>query len=135
MFRRLSVVCAALFACAGPIARAYHDLVDHVEGRVHASVTVARTSDEDFKQRQLVIYLDGEKLGDVMFGESISREILPGPHRLRVSNTLVWKTVSFEVKPAEQVRFQAINRAGRLTYPMLVMIGVGPLYVTVTRTT
>ena len=98
-----------------------------------ASVTVARTSDEDFKQRQLVIYLDGEKLGDVMFGESISREILPGPHRLRVSNTLVWKTVSFEVKPGERVRFQAINRAGRLTYPMLVMIGVGPLYVTVTR--
>ena len=98
-----------------------------------ASVTVARTSDEDFKQRQLVIYLDGEKLGDVMFGESISREILPGPHRLRVSNTLVWKTVPFEVKPGERVRFQAINRAGRLTYPMLVMIGVGPLYVTVTR--
>jgi hypothetical protein len=98
-----------------------------------ASVTVTRTSDEDFKQRQLVIYLDGEKLGDVMFGESISRDIHPGPHALRVSNTLVWKTVAFDVKPGEQVRFQAINRPGKLTYPMLVMIGVGPLYVSVKR--
>jgi hypothetical protein len=98
-----------------------------------ASVTVTRTSQEDFKQRQLVIYLDGEKLGDVMFGESISRDIQPGPHQLRVSNTLVWKTVAFDVKPGEQVRFQAINRTGRLTYPMLVMIGVGPLYVTLKR--
>jgi hypothetical protein len=98
-----------------------------------ASVTVTRTSEEDFKQRQLVIYLDGEKLGDVMFGESISRDIQPGPHTLRVSNTLVWKTVSFDVKPGEQVRFQAINRPGRLTYPMLVRMGVGPLYVTVKR--
>jgi len=80
-----------------------------------------------------VIYLDGEKLGDVMFGESISRDIRPGPHALRVSNTLVWKTVAFDVKPGEQVRFQAINRPGKLTYPMLVMIGVGPLYVTIKR--
>jgi len=98
-----------------------------------ASVTVTRTSEDDFKQRQLVIYLDGEKLGDVMFGESISRDIRPGPHALRVSNTLVWKTVAFDVKPGEQVRFQAINRPGKLTYPMLVMIGVGPLYVTIKR--
>jgi len=28
------------------IARAYHDLVDQVEGRIHASVTVARTADD-----------------------------------------------------------------------------------------
>ena len=64
-----------------------------------------------------------------------SREVAPGPHTLRVSNTLVWKTVSFEVKPGEQVRFAAINRAGRLTYPMLVIFGAGPLYLTVKRLT
>ena len=70
-----------------------------------------------------------------MFGESISRDVAPGPHTLRVSNTLVWKTVSFDVKPGEQVRFQAINRAGKLTYPMLVVFGAGPLYVTLRRVT
>ena len=98
-----------------------------------ASVTIERRSAEDFKQRQLVVWLDGEKLGDLMFGEVFTRDVHPGPHKLRVSNTLVWKTVEFEVKPGEQVRFEAINRPGRVTYPMLVILGVGPLYVTLRR--
>lgn len=98
-----------------------------------ASVTVTRNATSDFQQRQLVVFLDDERLGDLMFGQTISRDIAPGPHRLRVSNTLVWKTVSFDVKPAEQVRFEAINRAGKLTYPMLLILGAGPLYVTLRR--
>jgi hypothetical protein len=98
-----------------------------------ASVTVLRTSQEDFKQRQLIIWLDGERLCDLLFGETVKRDVHPGPHKLRISNTLVWKTVEFDVKPGEQVRFEAINRPGRITYPMLVMMGVGPLYVTIRR--
>jgi hypothetical protein len=100
-----------------------------------SSVTIVRTHASDFGQRQLVISLDGERLGDLLFGDSISQEVAPGSHVLRVSNTLVWKTVSFDVKPGEQVRFEAINRAGKLTYPMLVILGAGPLYVTVRRVT
>jgi hypothetical protein len=98
-----------------------------------ASITVTRNARNDFQQRQLIVYLDDERLGDLMFGQTLSRDIEPGPHRLRVSNTLVWKTVTFDVKPGEQVRFEAINRAGRLTYPMLLIIGAGPLYVTLRR--
>lgn len=98
-----------------------------------ASVTIERRSADDFKQRQLVVWLDGERLGDLMFGDAFRRDVHPGPHKLRVSNTLVWKTIDFEVKPGEQVRFEAINRPGRVTYPMLVILGVGPLYVTVRR--
>jgi hypothetical protein len=98
-----------------------------------SSVTIARTADHDVRQRQLVITLDGERLGELMFGESIERDVAPGPHKLRVSNTLVWKTLEFDVKPGEQVRFEAINRAGLLTYPLLVLLGAGPLYVTVRR--
>jgi hypothetical protein len=94
---------------------------------------VSRTSDEDFKQRQLVIWIDGERLGDLMFGDAFSRDVAPGRHTLRVSNTLVWKTVTFDVKPGEQVRFEVVNRPGKLTYAMLVMLGVGPLYVRITR--
>ena len=97
------------------------------------SVTIMRTHQDDFGDRQLVISLDGEKLGDLLFGESISRDVSVGEHRLRVSNTLVWKTLKFDVKPGEQVRFEAINRAGKLTYPMLVILGAGPLYLTVRR--
>lgn len=102
--------------------------------RMHpASVTIARTHASDVGLRQLVITLDGERLCDLMFGDSVQRDVAPGPHRLRVSNTLVWKTLEFDVKPGEQVRFEAINRAGKLTYPLLVLFGAAPLYLTVRR--
>jgi len=98
-----------------------------------ASVTVSRTSPEDFKDRQIILTLDEDRLGILMFGESVSRDLEPGPHRLRISNTFVWKTVTFDVKPGDQVRFEVVNRPGRLTYPMLLIMGVGPLYLTVKR--
>ncbi len=98
-----------------------------------ATLMVSRTDPSDVKQRQLVVYLDGARLGEIMFGESLRHEMLPGPHRIRISNTLVWKTIPFEARPGEEVRFDAINRPGRLTYPMMVVLGVGPLWLTVKR--
>ena len=101
--------------------------------QVPATLTVTRTSNEDFKQRQLIVYLDGQKLATLLFGDSVTRDVEAGPHRLRVSNTLVWKNVDFTLRPGEQALFEVINRAGRATYPMLMIFGVGPLYVTVKR--
>ena len=102
--------------------------------RPGALLTISRSSNEDFKERQLNIYLDGERVATLMFGESFTREIEPGPHRLRVSNTLVWRSVDFDARIGDQVRFEAVNRAGKSTYPMLLIFGVGILYVTVRRT-
>ncbi len=115
------------------------ELVDDVDywerlyEREPARVTVTRNHPDDIKQRQLIVWLDGERIATLMFGDAVTRDLEPGPHRLRVSNTLFWKTVEFDVKPGEQLRFEVINYAGRFTYPMLAFIGVGPLYVTVRR--
>ena len=98
-----------------------------------ASLTIVRTSEEDFKNRQIYVTLDDRKLGVVMFGETVTTELDPGPHRLRFNNTFVWKTIDFDVKLGEQVRFEVINRPGKLTYPMLLLVGVGPLYLTIRR--
>jgi hypothetical protein len=100
---------------------------------IPATVTVTRTSEEDFKQRQMIVYFDGERIGTLLFGDSVSRDIEPGPHSLRVSNTLVWKTVNFVAAPGEQIFFEIINRPGFGTYPMLMILGVGPLFVTIRR--
>lgn len=101
--------------------------------RLPASVTVVRQHADDIKQRQVIVWLDGERIATLMFGDAVTRDLDVGRHRLRVSNTLFWKTVEFEVKSGEQVRFDIINHAGRLTYPMLAFIGVGPVYLTVRR--
>ena len=96
-------------------------------------LTVTRTDPGDVQQRQLILTLDGQRLGQLLFGETLTHEMLPGPHRLRISNTLFWKTISFVARPGEEIRFEAVNRPGRLTYPLMLMMGTGPLYLTVRR--
>lgn len=98
-----------------------------------ASVVIARTSDDDARERQVVLSIDGEKVATLMFGGTIRREIEPGKHRLRAHNTLVWKTVDFEVQPGETAAFTVVNRPGRGTFGLLSLIGARPLYVEVRR--
>jgi hypothetical protein len=97
------------------------------------SLTITRTSEEDWKSRQLVVSVDGTRLGELLWGDSLMCELQPGPHTLRVHNTLVWRTVKFVVGPGEQVFYEAINRAGVSTYLFLPAFGIGPLYVTLRR--
>jgi hypothetical protein len=98
-----------------------------------AILTITRHDAADVQQRQVIATLDGQRLGQLLFGETLTHEILPGPHRLRISNTLFWKTISFVAKPGEEIRFDTVNRAGRLTYPLMLVMGAGPLYLTVRR--
>jgi hypothetical protein len=52
---------------------------------------------------------------------------------LRVSNTLVWKTAKFTLRPGEQAYFEAVNRMGPGSVMMTMLFGAGPLYVTLKR--
>lgn len=96
-------------------------------------LTVHRTSPLDAKDRQIIMSLDGRKVATLMYGQTYTCEILPGPHTLRANNTLVWKTVRFDAAPGEDVHYTTVNRApGSLLY-LLFVFGVGPMYVTLTR--
>lgn len=97
------------------------------------SLTITRTSEEDWKSRQLVVSVDGRGLGELLWGDSLWCELEPGPHRLRVHNTLVWRTIDFVLAPGEQIFYEAINRPGASTYLLLPLLGIGPLYVTLRR--
>ena len=98
-----------------------------------ARITVTRTDPADVKDRQVVVSLDGEPLATLLYGEQVSRDVAPGPHRLRAHNTLFWKTLDFELAPGEHARFRTINRAGMGTYSLLGLLGVGPLFLTFER--
>ena len=98
-----------------------------------ASVTVTRTSENDFKSRQLIVWIDGDRAATLLWGDSITRDLPPGPHRIRVSNTLVWKTIEFTLQPGQQAFFEAILRTGIGTLSFMLLIGVAPLYLTVRR--
>lgn len=97
-------------------------------------ITITRTSEEDWKTRQLVVAIDGKRVAELLWGDSVMFELDPGRHRLRVHNTLVWKTVEFTIAPGEQVFYEAINRASASTYFCLGMcLGIAPLWVTLRR--
>ena len=69
------------------IAHAYHDLVDQVEGRVHASVTVAREADD--ADRDLVVKQLSRVLGkDVVPHFHVNPSILGGVI-VRVGDTVL----------------------------------------------
>ena len=98
-----------------------------------ATLTIARQSPNDVGIRQVIVSLDGNPFGVLFNGDSVTREVPPGEHRLRLYNTLVWKNVPLDLKPGEHVRFMVTNRAGWGTYAMVAMLGVGPIYLTIER--
>jgi hypothetical protein len=98
-----------------------------------AQITVERNSADDVRQRQIVLSLDGEPLATLLYGQSVTREIEPGRHRLRAHNTLVWKTVELDVARGEHARFVTVNRAGFGSVTLVALLGAGPLYVTLER--
>lgn len=96
-------------------------------------MTVERSAPADVQHRQVIISVDDKPFATLLFGKSETKPIEPGHHKLKAYNTLVWKTIEFDVAPGEHVRFQVINRPGRWTYPMVALLGVGPIYLTIER--
>jgi hypothetical protein len=98
-----------------------------------ARLTIARTSPDDLKQRQVIIKLDGEWIGDLMYDYTITREIEPGHHRLRADNTWNKKNIEFDAASGEEVKFRVVNRAGGCTWFLVASLGAGPMYVSIER--
>jgi hypothetical protein len=96
-------------------------------------ITLSRRHAQDVRDRQIVVSLDGEPFGTLLFGEEVTRQTAPGAHRLRAHNTLFWKTRELDLQPGEHARFVVINRPGPGTYSLLGMLGAGPLYLTFER--
>jgi hypothetical protein len=98
-----------------------------------ASITIRRKSPEDVQQRQIIVKLDGENVGELYYGDTISIRVTAGHHRLRVDNTWNWKTVELDVASGDHLKFQAMSRAGRFSWFLVSMLGAGPIYVSIKR--
>jgi hypothetical protein len=96
-------------------------------------ITIRRDSPEDAQQRQIIVKLDGERVGELLYGEKITIPATAGHHRLKVDNTWNWKTLDLDVAAGEEVKYLTVNRAGRLTWFLVTMFGAGPIYVTIER--
>ena len=120
-----------------PTTQDIERVVRSLEQSWTATITVRRQSPNDVGYREIFVSLDGESLGVLHHGDSITHETTPGPHRLRAHNTLFWKTLDVRLMVDEHARFMAVNRAGWGTYSVLAFLigflGAGPLYLTFER--
>lgn len=98
-----------------------------------ALVTVERTAESDVRHRQVIVSIDDQPFATLLFDQSATKAFAPGHHKLKAYNTLVWKTVEFDLAAGEHARFQVINRPGRWTYLLVTLLGVGPIYLTIER--
>ena len=80
----------------------------------------------------ITVSLDGERIGLLTPGDSVTREMAPGRHRLRAYNTLMWKSVELDAQPGERLRYVVRNRPGFGTF-LFALLGSGPLYVALER--
>ncbi len=97
-----------------------------------ARVTIHRTSPEDAQQRQVIMSLDGQTIGTLMYEQTLTRTVTPGHHSLRAYNTLVWKTLEFDAKPGDDLHFTIVNKTVRGMLWLIAVLGVGLLTVTLT---
>jgi hypothetical protein len=98
-----------------------------------ARITVSRQSPQDVGFREIFVSIDGTSVGILRHGDSVTTEVPSGPHRVRVHNTLFWKTQELVLKPGEHARFNAVNVAGWGTFGILFILGAMPVYLTCER--
>ena len=102
-------------------------------GEAFATITIRRKSPDDAQQRQIIVKVDGETVGELFYGDTISVPVTVGHHRLRVDNTWNWKTLELDVASGDHLKFQVVNRVGRFSWFLVSTFGAGPIYVSITR--
>ncbi|MBP7777695.1 MAG: hypothetical protein KA371_11240 [Acidobacteria bacterium] len=106
---------------------------DLAEPQGPSMLTVRRTASEDVQDRQVYLSLDGEDWATLYYGKAVTREVAPGRHTLKANNTLVRKSVAFDVKPGEHVRYQCINKAHWTAMMFMAFLGAAFLTVKLVR--
>jgi hypothetical protein len=106
--------------------------LDEIED-LRSTITISREHPSDCGQRQVFLRVDDGARVVLVFGESFTTDLEPGRHRLRVHNTLMWKTIDFAIEPGEHLEFIVINSARWWTAGMAGVLGAAPLFLRVER--
>jgi hypothetical protein len=97
------------------------------------AIVVRRNSPHDFQDRQIYVWIDDEALGKIRYGQAINWPIEPGPHTVRVFNTLLTRTLTVNAAPGEQVRVQCGTGMPTVGWLMLMFLHVTYLRVWIER--
>lgn len=94
-----------------------------------ATLTLTRDAPDDVQDRWIRIYLDDRPEEILRYGDTLTWEIAPGPHRIKAHNTLSKHTLEFEAAPGEDVRLRCHNTVA--PGGVLMMLTTGFAFITV----
>ncbi len=109
------------------------DAPRHLPVIPETAIQIRRNSPNDFQDRQIYVWIDGEALGKIRYGQSITQTIEPGEHTVRVFNTLLSQTLKVVAAPGEQVRLQCGNGMPTAGWLMMIFLHVTYLRVWLAR--
>jgi hypothetical protein len=90
----------------------------------NARLIITRDHPEDIQDRPVYLWIDGEKWDrPLKYGKTFERDIAPGRHQVKASNTLFSTKVEFDAAPGET--------GGGMV--MVLMMGVAYLRVRLKR--
>jgi hypothetical protein len=99
-----------------------------------ARLVIIRDHPEDIQDRPVYLWIDGVKWDGVLkYGKTFERELPPGPHTVKASNTLFSTTEQFEAAAGETVRYRCENGLTGGGMVMVLMMGVAYLRVRLKR--
>jgi hypothetical protein len=87
------------------------------------------------QERELYVSIDDGPNTILSFGDSVTINVGPGHHRIRVHNTLSRRRAEFDAAPGDQVRFSAANVRGRNFGILATVLGIGPMHTVLERET
>lgn len=96
---------------------------------------VDRTDHDDIGIRDLYVLVDDQEERTVLHGKSLTIDLAPGEHRIKITNRLFSKAEEFTVREGQSVRYATANVAagGGLFAPLMMISGTGAYKVRLKR--
>jgi len=99
-----------------------------------ARLIITRDHPQDIQDRPVYLWIDGEKWDGVLkYGKTFERDVTPGHHQVKASNTLFSTKVDLDATLGETVRYRCENGLTGGGMVMVLMMGVAYLKVKLIR--
>lgn len=93
------------------------------------TITIIRNAPDDVQDRWIRIYIDDRPEEILRYGETLTRDVPAGHHKVKAHNTLSSHVIEFDAAPGEQVRIACHNTVAR--GGILMMLTTGFAFITV----
>ena len=97
------------------------------------TIVVSRNSPDDFQDRQIYLWVDGEALGKIRYGQAISKTIEPGRHTVKAFNTLFTREITIDAAAGEEVHVKCGTGMPTAGWLMMMFLHVTYLRVWLER--